>query len=84
MSNGYDFITLLLYNAEGVLCIHIGVGLCVARFDGMGNARASECGTSNKSDSHAFSYIMPYYYNNADLGSPRCLIPNHYGRTNER
>ena len=29
--------------------IHIGVGLCVARFEKMGNARASVRGTSNGS-----------------------------------
>lgn len=37
----------------GTLCkyalIHIGVGLCVARFEKMGNARASVRGTSNGS-----------------------------------
>ena len=39
---------------KNVFMYHIGVGLCVARLDGMGDARASECGTSDKSDSHAF------------------------------
>ncbi|MBO5592158.1 MAG: hypothetical protein J5913_04265 [Prevotella sp.] len=28
--------------------IHTGVGFGVARFDGQGDARASECGTSNR------------------------------------
>ena len=52
---GYDFTDmLLLCNTEVMCCFHIGVGFCVARFDGMGDARASECGTSDKSDSHVF------------------------------
>lgn len=60
-----------LYNTEGILCIHIGVGLCVARFDGMGNARASECGTSNKSDSHVFFVFITPTLTSATLGSQR-------------
>ena len=36
--------------------LHIGVGFGVARFDGMGNARASECGTSDSTDSRAFLF----------------------------
>ena len=36
--------------------IHIGVGFCVARFDGMGSARASSSGTSNRTDSRAFLF----------------------------
>ena len=28
--------------------IHISVGFCVARFDRMGNAKASKCGTGNR------------------------------------
>ena len=28
--------------------VHTGVGFGVARFDGQGDAKASECGTSNK------------------------------------
>ena len=43
-------------NRYGVGVLHIGVGFDVARFDGMGDARASECGTSNSTDSHAFSF----------------------------
>jgi len=35
---------------------HTCVGFGVARFDNLGNARASERGTSNK-DSHAFLYV---------------------------
>ena len=34
--------------ANNAAYIHIGVGFGVARFDEQGNARASECGTSNK------------------------------------
>ena len=37
-------------------CIHIGVGFGVARFDKMGDARASTRGTSNSTDSRAFSF----------------------------
>jgi hypothetical protein len=35
-------------------CLHIGVGFCVARSSKSGNAKASECGTSNSTDSYAF------------------------------
>jgi hypothetical protein len=35
-------------------CLHIGVGFCVARSTMVGNAKASECGTGNSTDSHAF------------------------------
>ena len=38
------------------MCIqlHIGVGFGVACLDDLSNARAIECETGNKSDSHAF------------------------------
>ena len=39
-------------------CIHIGVGFGVARFTRQGNAKASECGTSDSTDSRAFSFII--------------------------
>ena len=34
-----------------------GVGFCVARSTSMGNARASMCGTSDKTDSRASFYV---------------------------
>lgn len=34
--------------------MHTGVGFCVARSTEMGNAKASECGTGDGKDSHAF------------------------------
>lgn len=47
----------------GTLCkyalIHIGVGLCVARFEKMGNARASVRGTSNGSTPTLFYAAKP-------------------------
>lgn len=36
--------------------LHIGVGFGVARFTELGNAKASECGTSDSTDSRAFSF----------------------------
>ena len=36
--------------------LHIGVGFGVARFTELGNAKASECGTSDSTDSLAFSF----------------------------
>ena len=43
-------------NRYGVGVLHIGVGFDVARFDKMGDARASTRGTSNSTDSRAFSF----------------------------
>ena len=40
----------------GVNVLHIGVGFGVARFDFQGDARASMRGTSNSTDSRAFSF----------------------------
>ena len=48
-------VSVRLYR-YGLNVLHIGVGFGVARFDGMGDARASECGTSNSTDSRAFSF----------------------------
>ena len=36
--------------------LHIGVGFGVARFTIQGNAKASKCGTSDSTDSRAFSF----------------------------
>ena len=41
------YARLFLTDALIMALIHIGVGFCVARFDKVGNARASECGTGN-------------------------------------
>ena len=38
---------------------HIGVGFCVARFGKMGNAKASDRGTGDGTDSRAFSCPNP-------------------------
>ena len=43
-------------NRYSVGVVHIGVGFDVARFDKMGDARASTRGTSNSTDSRAFSF----------------------------
>ena len=47
--------------------LHIGVGFGVARFDGMGNVRASECGTSDSTDSRAFSFKIRILLNPGGL-----------------
>ena len=38
--------------------LHIGVGFGVARFTELGNAKASKCGTSDSTDSRAFSFLI--------------------------
>ena len=48
--------------------LHIGVGLDVARFTELGNAKASMRGTGDSTDSHAFSFIIRYT-NLPNLGS---------------
>jgi len=54
-------------NARGCLVswsiVHIGVGLCVARSVGMGNARASVLRTGNSEVSTLFVYA-PYHISN--------------------
>ena len=57
------FVCLCRYS-KGVL--HIGVGFGVARFTRQGNAKASECGTSDSTDSRAFSFYI--YILNAAMG----------------
>lgn len=55
-AHGYVIdILIAVLIAKGIY-IHTCVGFGVARFDNLGNARASERGTSNK-DSHAFLYV---------------------------
>ena len=38
--------------------LHIGVGFGVVRFTELGNAKASECGMSDSTDSRAFSFSI--------------------------
>lgn len=40
--------------------IHTGVGFCVARSTGLGNAKAFRCGTSDGMDSHVFLHFLTY------------------------
>ncbi len=42
---------------RGKCMVHIGVGLYVVRSTGMGNARASECGTATGKFSTLFLYV---------------------------
>lgn len=45
-------------NSGGVFSYYTyGVGFCVARFDGKGNAKASMRGTSDQYGSHAFFIV---------------------------
>jgi seryl-tRNA(Sec) selenium transferase len=46
------------FGVSNCVVIHIGVGFCVARSTISGNAKASESGTSNSTDSHAFFYFL--------------------------
>lgn len=49
--------------------IHIGVGFCVARSTELGNAKASQRGTGDGMDSHAFSYIGDSIFTYSARGS---------------
>ena len=68
--------TLLVPFPEGakVCRIHIGVGFCVARSDRVGNARASNSGTSNRYRLPRLSfytgrYCQPVVFNSSAVGS---------------
>ena len=52
---------LLQGHAKGEV-YHIGVGFCVARSTVMGNAKASSCGTSNGTATHAFFACKSYFH----------------------
>ena len=52
-AHGYVLSVYIMLSAifgflANVPFVHTGVGFGVARFDGQGDARASECGTSNR------------------------------------
>jgi hypothetical protein len=53
---------------------HIGVGFCVARSTKPGNAKASECGTSNSTNPALFVFIK--YYQTETWGVNRSLNHN--------
>jgi hypothetical protein len=62
------FITRIgLYQFIGVSFrrLHIGVGFCVARSTMVGNAKASESGTSNSTDSRALFLCLFLLANHA-------------------
>ena len=51
------------------------MGFGVARFDRLGNARASDRGTSNRQNSHALFVYMPNQRQTACMGSLRTEMP---------